>query len=68
MFLFELYVLTKLFLGTKKIWGEFSRMLPVATVLAPLSEQKFWGRTSSHNHRNHEWCERAGPEKGNAQL
>jgi len=31
-------------------------------------EQKYLSRASSHNHRNHEWYERARPEKGNAKL
>ena len=37
---------------------------------APLSgvSRNFWRGASSHDHRNHEWCERARPKKGNAKL
>jgi len=30
--------------------------------------RNFWRGLSSHKHRNHEWCERTRPEKGNAKL
>jgi len=31
-------------------------------------KQKFWRGVSSHNNGQHKWCERAGPEKGNAKI
>jgi len=59
----------KKFSGYKNVGGNCPRMLPVATVLTPLSGvSSNWGRASRHNHRTHDWCERARPEKGNAKL
>ena len=41
-----------------------------ALLPGPLSgvSTNFWGASTSDNHRNHELCEKARPEKGNAKL